>query len=242
MELDILAFAAHPDDVELACSGTLLKHRAMGYKIGIIDLTLGQLSSRGNLTLRALETQEASKILGLDVRENLNLEDGFFINDAQTRLKVIEKIRLYRPKIVLCNAPHDRHPDHGRAAQLVSEACFYSGLTKIESFLNQQFQTAYRPQFVYHYIQDEDIKPNFVVDISDFMPDKMRSIRAFSSQFFSENENKNSDPITPIATKEFLEFIEGRAKHFGRMIFSAFGEGFITQRPIEVKDLLSNTR
>lgn len=236
-DFDILAFAAHPDDTELACAGTLSRHLALGHKVGVIDLTLGQLSSRGNIELRKQETADASKILGLNLRENLELEDGFFVNDAATRLKVIQVLRKYRPKVVLCNAPEDRHPDHGRAAKLVSEACFYSGLIKIETKEQDgKPQIAARPEAVYHYIQDDDIKPDFVIDISPYMETKLKAIQAFSSQFFNPN---SKEPLTPIASKEFLGFIEGRARHFGRMIFKEFGEGFIAQRPIQVKDILA---
>ena len=238
-DFDILAFAAHPDDTELACAGTLIRHLALGQKVGVIDLTLGQLSSNGNINLRKKEATDAAGILGLHLRENLELEDGFFVNDAATRLKVIKILRKYRPKVVLCNAPQDRHPDHGRAAKLVAEACFYSGLIKIETKDQEgKPQMAARPEAVYHYIQDDDIKPDFVVDISPYMEDKLKAIRAFSSQFFNQESN---NLMTPIASKEFLDFIEGRARHFGRMIFKEFGEGFLAQRPIQVKDILAIT-
>jgi bacillithiol biosynthesis deacetylase BshB1 len=220
----------------------LAKHIALGKKVGVIDLTLGQLGSRGTTALRLKESAAAAKILGLTLRENMGLEDGFFLNDAETRLKVIQLLRKYRPKIVLCNAPFDRHPDHGRAAQLISDACFYSGLSKIESQDSGQIQTAFRPHALYHYIQDEDIKPDFVIDVSPYMSKKMEAIAAFSSQFFvkssTQNPNNTDEPTTLISTKEFLDFIEGRARHFGRMIFKEFGEGFVAQRPIEVGDLL----
>jgi len=167
LKLDILAFAAHPDDVELSCSGTLMKHIEMGKKVGIVDLTVGQLGSRGSSELRLIEAQKASEILGISIRENLGMEDGYFVNDATHRLKIIEKIREYQPDVVLCNVPEDRHPDHGRASELVAEACFYSGLTKIETQAEGEQQKSWRPNAVYHYIQDHYHEPDFVVDITE---------------------------------------------------------------------------
>lgn len=230
--VDILAFGAHPDDTELACGGTLAKHISFGKKVVVVDLTLGQLSSRGTISLRQEEAQKASKILGLTDRVNLGLADGFFENNAETRLFVIEQIRKFRPKIVLAPALHDRHPDHARAAQLVADACFYSGLHKIETQLEGKEQSHFRPQSVYFCIQDEDIKPHFVIDISAFMDKKMAAILAFKSQFYSPQDEQTHQ--TPISSADFLHFIEGRNRHFGRMIFKSFGEGFLVQRPIEI--------
>jgi bacillithiol biosynthesis deacetylase BshB1 len=234
--VDILAFGIHPDDIELSCSGTLLKHIAAGYSVGIIDLTKGELGTRGTAELRLQEATAAAKILGVQFRENLGFQDGFFRNDKENQYKIIEKIRQYRPKIVLCNAISDRHPDHGRAAQLVSEACFYAGLSKIETAYNKEIQDAYRPKAVYHYIQDRQLKPDFVVDISAFMDKKIEAIMAFSSQFFNLN---STEPVTPISSPEFIETVKGKNRTFGREILVEFAEGFTVERNIGVEDLLS---
>lgn len=226
--IDIIAFAAHPDDVELACSGTLIKQKKNGLSTGIIDLTLGQLGTRGTPELRLKESEASSKILGLSVRENLGLEDGFFTNDRETKLKIIQAIRKYQPKIILCNAVSDRHPDHGRASKLVQESCFYSGLKKIDT--NQE---PHRPKHVFTYIQDHYLKPDFTVDISEEYEQKLESIKAFSSQFYDPN---NTEPNTPISGKEFLEFIESRAREFGRPIGATYGEGFQSVNPLPIND------
>lgn len=236
MNLDILAIAAHPDDVELSASGTILKSIAQGKKVGIIDITSGQLGSRGTPELRKKEAQKAAEILGLEARENLELQDGFFRNDKEHQYRIIEMIRKYRPKIVLTNASEDRHPDHGRAGNLVSEACFYSGLRALKTTLDHSDQEHWRPQAVYHFIQDRYLKPDFVMDISGFFQQKMEAVKAFSSQFFV-NENSHEGPQTPISTPDFIKFLEARAREFGRLINVEYGEGFTVDRPVGVDNL-----
>ena len=234
-KLDILAFAAHPDDTEIACSATLAKHVDMGYRVGVIDLTAGELGSRGNAALRLQESDKATKILGLHHRENLNFADGFFQHNRENLLKIIEKIRTHKPKIVLCNATHDRHPDHARASKLVSDACFYSGLVRIETENEHgDLQEAHRPKQVFYYIQDYDQKPDFVIDVSAYMDKKMQALQAFSSQFYQPNSTEKETPLT---MPHYLDFLQGRARHFGRMIFAEFGEGFVAQQPLEIKDI-----
>lgn len=235
MKLDILAFAAHPDDVELACSGTLMKHIDAGYSAGIVDLTRGELGTRGSADLREREAAASSKVLGISARENLALPDGFFEINRESTLKVIEQIRRFRPQVVFCNSISDRHPDHGRAAKLVSEACFYSGLRKIESQWQGEKQEAWRPQAVYHYIQDYYIKPDFVVDITAQWERKIESVRCFSSQFFNP---ESQEPNSPISTPEFMEFLEGRARDFGRPTGFTFAEGFTLERALGVEDVM----
>jgi len=225
--IDILAFGAHPDDVELSCSGTLLKQKALGNTIGIIDLTKGELGSRGTQEKRAKEARKSSEILGLDVRENLGLPDGFFEENEETLKLIIRVIRKYKPSIILANAPSDRHPDHGRASQLMRRACFLSGLVKIKTEINGNEQVPHRPENIYFYIQDRNIGPDFVVDITGYFDKKMECILAFDSQFYSEN---SEEPRTPISGKEFLKFIESRSREFGRYIHTEFGEGFITEK------------
>jgi N-acetylglucosamine malate deacetylase 1 len=234
MKLDILAFAAHPDDIELAASGTLLAHIAMGKKVGIIDLTRGELGTRGSAELRDQEAAASSDILGLHVRENLRMRDGFFIKDETHLLRVIEMIRKYQPEIVLANSEFDRHIDHGRAADLVHDACFLSGLMKIETSHHGKDQEAWRPKAVYHYIQDYYTRPDVVFDITPFYEQKQKSISAFSSQFFNVNSD---EPETPISSKDFWDFLEARARQFGRLINTTYAEGFTVKRPIGVKDL-----
>lgn len=233
-ELDILVFAAHPDDAELGCSGTIYKHVLKGYKAGIVDLTRGELGTRGNVEIRNKEAEAASKVLGIKIRENLDFADGFFQNDKIHQLEIIKIIRKYRPKIILANSISDRHIDHGRAAALVADAAFLSGLTKIETKLNDTIQQAWRPQAVYHYIQDYYLKPDFVVDITDSFNKKMEAIKCFSSQFYNPNSN---EPETPISSKDFLDFVEARAREFGRSIQVKYAEGFKTARYIGVNDL-----
>ena len=234
MKLDILAFGAHPDDVELGCSGTLAKEVALGKQVGIVDLTRGELGTRGSVEIRNSESAKASAILGVQVRENLDMRDGFFVNDEAHQLKVIEMIRKYQPEIVLCNAIQDRHIDHGKGSQLVSDACFLSGLTKIESHYNGQKQAAWRPKMVYHYIQWQTIEPDFVVDISDFMTLKMEAVQAYASQFYDPN---SKEPVTPIASKNFLESIQYRAQDLGRLVGVTYAEGFTTERYVTVNSL-----
>ncbi len=238
MKLDILALAAHPDDVELCCAGTLMKHIDMGYKAGIIDLTQGELGTRGSAELRMKEAQKAAEIMGVSARENLKMADGFFENDREHQLKIIEMIRKYQPEIVFANAIHDRHIDHGRGSKLISDACFLSGLVKIETFHDGKKQEKWRPKVVYHFIQDRYIKPDFVVDISEYLDRKNEAILAYSSQFFNENYEKNSEELqTPISGQDFFEFLKARSRELGRPIGAEFAEGFTVERTIGVKNI-----
>ena len=234
MKLDILAFGAHPDDVELGCSGTIAKEVSLGKKVGIIDLTRGELGTRGSVEIRNSESAKASEILGVSVRENLDMRDGFFINDEAHQLKIIQMLRKYRPEIVLCNAIADRHIDHGKGSKLVSDACFLSGLVKIETKLNGEKQQAWRPKVVYHYIQWQNIEPDFVVDISGFLDKKMESVLAYGSQFYDPNSN---EPVTPITSKTFLDSVKYRAEDLGRLVGVAYAEGFTTERYLAVNSL-----
>lgn len=236
MKVDILAIGVHPDDVELSCSGTILKHIAQGKKVGILDLTIGELGSRGSGELRLVEAANAAKVLGVEFRENIGLADGFFENDKESQLAIIKMIRKYQPDVVLANAIRDRHPDHGRASQLISNACFYAGLLKIETELDGQSQKHWRPKAVYHYIQDRFIQPDFVVDVTDFIDQKIASIQCFSSQFYHP---ASKEPTTPISGEEFYDFIKGRMMQFGREIGVSYAEGFTAERYIGVEDLLS---
>ncbi len=234
MKLNILAFGAHPDDVELGCSGTIAKEISLGKKVGIIDLTRGELGTRGTAETRDAEAAEAAKILGVSVRENLNFRDGFFINDEAHQLEIIKMIRKYQPEIVLCNAITDRHIDHGKGSKLVSNACFLSGLSKIETELNGEKQTHFRPKLVYHYIQWQNIEPDFVVDISGFINVKMESVKAYKTQFYDPNSN---EPKTPITSKNFLNSIEYRAMDLGRLVGVEHAEGFTVERYLTVNSL-----
>lgn len=234
MKLDILAFGAHPDDVELGCSGTLAKEVSLGKKVGIIDLTRGELGTRGSKEIRDQEAMAAATILGVQIRENLNFRDGFFINDEKHQLEIIKKIRKYQPDIVLCNALDDRHIDHGKGSKLVSDACFLSGLTKIETELYGIKQEAWRPKLVYHYIQWKNLEPDFVVDVSGFMDLKMQSVMAYGSQFFDPNSD---EPETPITSKNFLDSIKYRAQDLGRLVDVEFAEGFNVERYLTVNSL-----
>ena len=237
MKLDILAIGVHPDDVELSCSGTILKHIAQGKKVGILDLTIGELGSRGSGELRLIEAANAAKVLGVEVRENIGLADGFFRNDKESQAEIIKIIRKYKPEVVLANAIKDRHPDHGRASKLISEACFYAGLIKIETEIDGIKQDKWRPKAVYHYIQDRFIKPDFVVDVTAFVDKKIEAIQCFNSQFFNPN-NKTNEPQTPISGEDFLEFIKARMMQYGREINVKYAEGFTAERYIGVEDLL----
>lgn len=234
MKLDILAFGAHPDDVELGCAGTILKEIALGKTVGIVDLTRGELGTRGSADLRDQEAAAAAQILGVSVRENLRFRDGFFVNDEAHQLEVIQMIRKYQPEIVLCNAIEDRHIDHGKGSQLVSDACFLSGLMKIETKLDGQTQQAWRPKLVYHYIQWKDIKPDFVVDITGFTDKKVDSILAYRSQFYDPNSN---EPESPITSKNFLESLNYRSRDFGRLVGVDHAEGFTVERYLAVNSL-----
>jgi bacillithiol biosynthesis deacetylase BshB1 len=234
VKLDILVFAAHPDDVELSCSGTVLKHIDLGYKVGIVDLTRGELGSRGTAEIRAEETEISSKILGIHVRENLGFRDGFFEIDEFHLLKVIEVIRKYKPEIILANAKCDRHPDHKRGGELISRAAFLSGLVKIETSLDGINQDKWRPKAVYHYIQEQYLEPDFVIDISGYEDKKLEAIKAYKSQFYDPN---SKEPLTPISREDYLEFVTGRIKQFGGQINTKFGEGFTKERYLGVDNL-----
>jgi bacillithiol biosynthesis deacetylase BshB1 len=234
-KLDILAFAAHPDDVELSACGTLLKHIALGMKVGIIDLTQGELGTRGNFSTRKAEAQMASQILGIHVRENLGMPDGFFEINTDNKIKIIEVIRKYRPQVILANAIEDRHPDHGRAAQLVAEATFLSGLPKIVTHDAGEEQKPHRPKAIYHYIQDYYLEPDFVVDVTPFVDKKIEAIKAYKTQFFDPD---SPEPATPISGEDFFEFITGRMMQFGRPAGMKYAEGFNTCRSIGVDNLL----
>ncbi|MCA6380152.1 MAG: bacillithiol biosynthesis deacetylase BshB1 [Cytophagales bacterium] len=234
MKLDILVIAAHPDDAELGCGGTIAKHVSLGHTVGIVDLTRGELGTRGTGQTRAEEATESARILGVSVRENLQLRDGFFLNDEHHQLKLIEAIRHYRPEIVLANAIHDRHPDHGQGAQLAAKSCFLSGLAKIKTRRGGEEQKAWRPQHVYHYIQSALIVPDFVVDISAHWETKMDAVKAFKTQFFDPS---SQEPETFISKPGFLAFLEARGKEFGQSIEVAFAEGFTTSRRLGVDDL-----
>ncbi len=234
MKLDILAFGAHPDDVELGCSGTIAKEVSLGKKVGIIDLTRGELGTRGSVEIRNSESAKASEILGVVVRENLDMRDGFFVNDEAHQMKVIEMIRKYQPEIVLCNAVKDRHIDHGKGSKLVSDACFLSGLRQIKTELNGEAQEAWRPKVVYHYIQWQNIEPDFVVDISEFMDEKMDSVLAYGSQFYDPN---SKEPVSPITSKNFLDSVKYRAQDLGRLVGVEYAEGFTTERYLAVNSL-----
>jgi bacillithiol biosynthesis deacetylase BshB1 len=226
MKLDILVMAAHPDDAELSCAGTILKHIAAGKKVGIVDFTRGELGTRGTPEIRLQESADATKILGLQARENLGIRDGFFRNDEETQLKLIEVIRKYQPDIVLANALEDRHPDHGKGAQLAIDACFLSGLRQIKT----GDLPAWRPAQVYHYIQDRYLEPDFVVDISSQWDQKEAAIRAFKSQFFDPN---SAEPASYISSPDFLNFIQARALEMGHKIGVKYGEGFQSQKTLE---------
>ncbi len=240
MNLDILAIGAHPDDVELSCSGTLMKHIALGYTIGILDLTKGELGSRGNGDLRMKEAKASQELMGAVFRGNCDLGDGFFTKEKESLLSIVTYIRLLQPKIVLANAIKDRHPDHARAAELVSRACFLAGLVKIktESPIDGSQQEKWRPQAVYHYIQDEQLIPDFVVDISKYIDKKMEAIYCFKSQFYEAASKEYSDePKTPISGKDFMDFMKAKGRVFGRSIGADFAEGFNVQKIPGVEDL-----
>ncbi len=236
MKLDILAFAAHPDDVELSCSGTVIKHIQLGYKVGLVDLTRGELGTRGNAELRMREAEAASVILGIHARENLAMADGFFTINNESLTAVVRMIRKYQPKIVLANAVSDRHPDHGRASQLVREAFFLSGLIKFETSENGAKQNAWRPSALYFYIQDRAVRPDVIVDISGLMDLREQAIKSFSSQFYNPD---SKEPETAISTKHFLDILKLRASDLGRIIGAEHGEGFTVERSPGVDDLFS---
>ncbi len=235
MKVDILGISVHPDDIELSASGTVLKHVDQGYTVGIIDLTQGELGTRGTAEIRLQEAANSAKILGLTFRENLGLKDGFFEINESTIFPIVRSIRQYQPSIVIANALKDRHPDHGRAAELVRRAIFIAGLLKVETKQNGVIQPKWRPKTVFHYIQDNLLHPDLVVDITPFAEKKMQSIRAFKSQFYDPN---SKEPESPISSKEFLEYVQASDKIFGRYIGVKYAEGFNVRRPIGVNDLL----
>ena len=233
-KVDILAIGAHPDDVELSCGGTLAKHIKEGRKVAIVDLTEGELGSRGTVTTRYEEAADAAKILGVVERKNIQLPDGFFAEDQDSLTRLIRQIRYFQPEIVLANAPSDRHPDHGRGSSLIARACFLAGLRKIDTSYNEEPQKAWRPKAVYHYIQDYLLVPDFVVDVSDFVETKFAAIKAYKTQFYDPN---SKEPETPISGEDFFEFLRGRMIQYGRPIGVQYAEGFIADRYLGVDDL-----
>jgi N-acetylglucosamine malate deacetylase 1 len=235
LKLDILVLPVHPDDAELGCAGTILKEIALGKKVGIVDLTRGELGTRGSAEIREQEAAESGRILGLAVRDNLGLPDGFFTNTKEYQLKVIEAIRRFKPGIVITNAYHDRHPDHGRASRLVEEAAFLSGLRKIETYYNDEPQEAWRPNLVLHFIQDNYIKPDILVDVTGHWDKKVESIYAFGSQFF--NPDWQNEPQTYISSPEFIAVIDARAREFGKSIGVKYAEGFTSRKILGVNSL-----
>jgi len=234
MKIDILAIGVHPDDVELGCGGIIAKHVKMGYSVAILDLTQGELGTRGSAEIRAKEATEGAKILGATARENLGFKDGFMANDETHRMQLIAAIRKYCPNIIITNAPHDRHPDHAAAANLTVDACFLSGLPKIVTTENGNTQAAWRPQVVYHYIQAYYHEPHLVVDISDFIEIKMNAIKAYKSQFYNP-ESKEKETL--ISSPEFLQFTYARATEFGLHAGYKYAEGLMVNRYIGVNDL-----
>ncbi len=234
MKLDILAFGAHPDDVELGAGATIAKEISLGKKVGIVDLTRGELGTRGSAEIRDKEAALSAKILGVSVRENLGFADGFFVNDKEHQLEIIKMIRKYQPEIVLCNAIDDRHIDHPKGSNLVSDACFLSGLVKINTLVEGKSQEKWRPKQVYHFIQWKNLKPDFVVDVSGFIDKKAESILAYSSQFF---DPKSEEPETPISSKNFIDSVKYRARDLGRMIGVDHAEGFNVERFVAVESL-----
>ena len=231
MKLYLIAFGVHPDDVELSCAGVLLVEKNKGKKTGIIDLTQGELGTRGDAATRMKEADAAAKILGVDIRDNLKMADGFFQNDETHQRKIIESLRNYQPEIILCNAVTDRHPDHGRSAKMVEDAAFLSGLGKIETVKDGSKQNPWRPKYVLHYIQDRFLQPNFVFDISSVFEQKLEAIKAYDSQFHT---GKADGPQTYISTPEFLDSVVYRHKWFGKMIGVKYAEGFISNKMIGV--------
>jgi len=234
MKLDILVLAAHPDDAEISCAGTIAKHISLGYKVGVVDLTRGELGTRGTPAIRDQEAADSSKILGLVIRENLGLRDGFFKNVEEDQLKVVKAIRKFQPELVLTNAVHDRHPDHGRAADLVYESCFLSGLSKVETQENGKSQIAWRPKSLYHFVQSQYIQPDFIVDVSDFWEKKLECLRAFKSQFY---DPQSKEPETFISNPGFMKLIEARGHEMGYAIGAKYGEGFTVRNLIGVNNL-----
>jgi len=237
-KLDILVLPVHPDDAELGCAGTILKHVALGRKVGIADLTRGELGTRGSAEIREKEAAAAGKILGLTVRENLGIPDGLFQNTPPYQLKIIEVIRKYQPDIIITNAYHDRHPDHGRANELVETAAFLSGLRKIETSYKDEPQEAWRPNMVLHFIQDRYIEPDILIDVTEFWDKKIESVMAYGSQFFNPGWNED-EPQTYISSPAFIKIVEGRAMEFGKSIQATYAEGFTSRKILGVDNLFS---
>lgn len=233
MKVDVLAIGAHPDDVELGSGGTIARLIFEGKKVAIIDLTQGELGTRGTNETRAVEAQNATKILGVSARENLKMKDGFLVNFEDYQIRIVEMIRKYQPEIVLCNAIDDRHPDHAKAAKLVSDACFLSGLIKVETKIDGVSQNSWRPKHVFHYIQWKNIEPDFVIDISDFMDKKIEACLAYKTQFYDPT---STEPMTPIATEDFLDSLTYRAQDLGRLSGVSYAEGFTTEKLIAFKN------
>jgi len=233
MKVDVLAIGAHPDDVELGCGGTIAKLISEGKKVAIVDLTQGELGTRGTNETRAVEAANAKEILGVSARENLKMKDGFLVNSEEYQIQIVKIIRKYQPEIVLCNAIDDRHPDHAKAAKLVSDACFLSGLIKIETELDSIKQMSWRPKQVFHYIQWKNIEPDFVIDITGFLDKKIEACLAYKTQFYDPT---STEPMTPIATKDFLESLTYRAQDLGRLSGVEHAEGFTTEKLIAIKN------
>ncbi|AUP77956.1 bacillithiol biosynthesis deacetylase BshB1 [Flavivirga eckloniae] len=235
MKLDILAIGAHPDDVELGCGATIAKEIANGKKVGIIDLTRGELGTRGTAETRDVEADNAAKILGATVRVNMKFADGFFTNDKKHQLEIVKMIRKYQPEIVLCNAVDDRHIDHGKGSKLVSDACFLSGLIKIETHDSENtLQQPWRPKQVYHYIQWKNLEPDFTVDVSGFIDKKMASVLAYKTQFY---DSGSKEPETPISSKNFTDSVIYRARDLGRLVGVEYAEGFTVERQIAIDSI-----
>jgi len=235
MKADILAIGVHPDDVELSASGTLFRHIDLGYSVALCDLTQGELGTRGSGPLRLEEAEKAKLLFGAAIRDNLGMRDGFFQHSEENILKIVNVIRKYKPEIVLANAVSDRHPDHGRASKLISDACFFAGLVKIKTLDEAgNEQKKWRPKAIYHYLQDRNLKADLVVDISEYMDRKIESIMAYSSQFFNP---ESSEPETPISSKSFIEFIKAKNRTYARDIGVEYAEGFTVERNIGVKNL-----
>jgi bacillithiol biosynthesis deacetylase BshB1 len=233
MKIDVLAIGAHPDDVELGCGGTIAKLISEGKKVAILDLTQGELGTRGTNETRAIEAKNAAEILGISARENLKMKDGFLINSEEYQLRIIKAIRTYQPEIVFCNAVDDRHPDHAKAAKLASDACFLSGLIKIETEESGKKQEKWRPKQVFHYIQWKNLEPDFVIDISGFLDKKIESCLAYKTQFYDPT---STEPTTPISSKSFLDSITYRAQDLGRLAGVEHAEGFTTEKTLALKN------